>query len=614
MRLRQTIPLLAMAGLLVAQGCGGKDAGGGKKGGDVGSRGKGAAVAEGAAPKAGLDGLLEPLLGGWLGRMGKEPKEFGKLTSSCDGWNLLWSGELDRAAEAFERCVSGAGKPKYAVASRLGGARAYLELAGFHRDLFRRTAELIIQYEEERDRRRDKIGPKTPVEVVYQSMARLLLGRDVPEASAALAGLDGKAGRYEALAKAWLGFARALSGDRSGAEAAWSAVPSAGPGCGALLVAYLKARTTGYTGELPEGDGSPYCNKLRWAALVRTGKLDQAAAMLRGLDPKQPDHVHVLAQDGASVDKSGGETKLAFWGPYLYEELARFDLLKAEGMLQGMEGCRCAAYWEGRVMEALGETSRAEAAWRRFLAAAGEAKAAGTKPESPAAKPTHPGAGAVGGEAPGDGPRAAGAEPEADWTWCVVLTRFADLHELELDAKIRLGDRVDASKAPWWAKLSLAARAASKGDRGALEVIGRLPEDPRLLETSLEEGFKPKVTDPGFTALLRGRFFESHVHGLYEQAAEVASALGETRRAVKLLDSIHDNTKADRLSELNRPGYMLAAAVARWHNKDPQGAAVLLNVLWKRYPEVWAVSEFVRRIRAVYALENMGENAPISGQ
>ena len=558
-----------------------------------------------------VSGLVDPALGGWMGRMARRPAEFTRLTASSDGWNALWSAELEEAVRGFEESLE---DEPGSLAHKVGAARAALELGSFYQAVFTSTVELTAQYVAERDRRRAKIGPITPVEMLYGGMAALLHAPPDPTAakrhlSALCSSVAPEARPFLPAARAWLGLAEHLAGDTAAAQAAWTQATAATEPNSALLLAYVRARAgTPPPAELPGGDGSPYARGLRWSLLVRSGKRAEALRSLASLALRSPDHsLQILSPEeagaaagGATGDPTTEKTRLDFFGPYVLDELARLHLARAADLLAKTPGPGgCAAYWRGRALEALGDRAGAQGGYALVTGGGCEPKAA-------------PGAAA------GATPQPLGSE---DPVACLVLTPFGTVDELARSARIRaaaLGGKgllTVAGGDPWVVRLdALRARAVATGKLDLDEALRFIPEDPRVLEAALEAHFEGKVPEQGLTALLRGRFFEHYVHGLALGKARIATAVGETRLAIKTYDALHDNTKPDELSTLNRPGYLLETALARWRNNDPQGTAVLLNVLWKRYPGVWPASEFVRRIRAVHALENIRSNAPISGQ
>ncbi len=591
---------------LVCLGCppSGKSGAGGNKGGTA-SGGP-------AAAKAELKGLLAPALGGWMGRMARRPKEFSRLTAGSPGWNALWSGELSEAVSGFEESLED--EPDQ-LAHRVGAARAALELGTFHASVAAATADLTTQYVRERDRRRAKIGPITPLETLYAGVAALLT--TTPDPASAKARLEALSASTAPDAKplipaarAWLGLAEHLGGQAEAAEAAWQQAvgAKASDPNAELLVAYLRARAgLPLPAELPSGDGSPYARSLRWSTLVRKGERAEALRTTASLDLRAPHHsvrlkAPVAAEGGGEPGAAEERAKLDFYGPFAMQEQARLHLARAAALLVDTPGPGgCGAYWRGRALQALGDTKGA-------LAAYGAVKGGGCEPTAPVA----PGTGAP------PAPKALGSD---DPVSCLVLTPFASIDEMAADARLRAASLQGqdppavAAGTSWVTRLdNLLARARRGAKIDLPSELGFVPEDLRVLEAALETHFEGKVPEKGVTALLRGRFFEHHVHGLASRKARIATASGETRLAIKTYDALHDNTKPDELSTLNRPGYLLETALARWRNNDPQGTAVLLNVLWKRYPGVWPASEFVRRIRAVHALENIGSNVPISGQ
>lgn len=594
--------------------------------------GSGAGKATAATPEVAAveaAGLVEPALAGWLGRMAKNPRDFSDLTGSSDGWNALWEGELLQAIEAFAGSLAAA-SPEQAFPHQVGLARAHIELGSFYQGLHRATLELTGQYLAERETRREKIGPILPVEVLYGAQVRLL--RDGPAASAMAAEALGKlaadpaAGAFGTMARAWQGYAVALAGDAAGAEAHWAAAVTAGaadPNV-ALLCSYLRQRAgLPVVGEQPlSGDGSPYGRRLRVAALLRSGDPTQALRELASLSYKESDHTVRLNEspgEGAVPPSAPGtgsaaaaaaseaatlaeeKTSLDFFSLTLFEELARSHFQAAAKTLAEVVGPGgCGAFWRGRALEALGDRDGALAAY------------ALVQPSPPPAAAAAP--------APGS---AAVAEPAAatpDPIACLAIDVHGSVAELAYTAEVRravLQGQAPAGAEPkaWVSRLARLLALAQLDPRapGLRDQLSFLPEDPRTLETLLEAAFEKAFDEQGVNAVFRGRFFEHHVHDLYLVRAQIATLIGEPRLAVKTLDALHDNTQQDAFSTLNRAGYLLDAAMARWRARDPQGAGVLLNVLWKRLPEVWPTSEFVRRIRAFQALDNIKSEAPIKG-
>lgn len=632
------------------------------KGAGTSSASSGTAAATGGAQLEDFAGALAPALQGWMGRLGRSPSDFTNLTRSSEGWNYLWEAELVKAIETFAASQAEA-PPGQDLPHRIGLGRSLLELGEFHQRLYEATLEFLQQYLNERQQRRDKIGPITPAEQLYAAQARLLreggpAADDVATALRELAAAPA-AGVFGTMARAWLGLALSLKGDVAGAEQAWKealAAEKTDPNA-ALLVAYTQARAGRWPGGvLPDADGTSYGRRLRVAALVRTGGLEQALREIDSLRFRKPDHSIRLTEAGSAVatQENGEETagtgsaapvapdavgsldeektNLDFFAPYVLEELARARFLRAAKVLEGAgEPGGCAAYWRARALEAAGETAAAAALYLQVQSGplsrtAGPAAAppAATAPSSDsAAAPAAPAPGSA--SAPGSSDAAAKpASPTLapdDPIACLALGVHGTLQELAKDAGLRAallqGKPLDGlGDASWANRLTRAVgkAAAAPGAADALAGTSFLPEDPRTLESALEAAFEKEVPENGLNALFRGRFFERYVHDLYVAQARVAALVGERRLTVKILEALHDNTQQDEITTLNRPGFLLDSTLARWKANDPQGAAVLLNVLWRRFPETWPTSEYVRRIRAFQALDNIKSGTVSRGQ
>ena len=421
----------------------------GGKGGS--SSGTAAPGKRGAEATQDFRGLLAPALRGWMGRMGRNPRAFSRLTGSSEGWNLLWGGEIGRAIEAFEDSLSLAA-PDEAIHHRIGLARALIELGEYHHALFDSTVELIEQYIDERNRRRDKIGKITSVERLYQYMTALLGRAARSKAAARASELGALAGHpdaraYASMGRAWQGLALSVAGKDPDAQKAWAdAAAAAGhdPNI-ALLVAYLKARQGLWKGgaALPEGDGSVFGRRLRLAALIRTGQHEQARGELRSMDFRRPDHSLRLGIKGAQkealpgpVGPAGSEeaaaalrekTSLDFYAPYLLQELARLDFVTAAAVLEGHPGPKgCAAYWRGRALEALGDVEAA----RSELGKVGASISAGSAAASAA--------GAASGSAAIVSGKAGATMSPDDPIACLALGSYGSVADLARDARMRI--------------------------------------------------------------------------------------------------------------------------------------------------------------------------------
>lgn len=560
--------MLVLAGLLALPGCKSKaeatvDPDGGKPNAPAAT-----------PPTEEYPAETEHIRSGWIGTIHKTPKTFQDLAKTSAGWAKFFKGELKSSVESFRDSMEEIDNDDPARASlRIGMGRALLEIGALLRSNGDLHIDLLNEYFDTRSVRRPAGAAVKPSERLFHGIAAILSGAT----AAGLSHLDAVIARGEE-AKPWLGQALAWKGfaDKDRKES-WRLAKDQGPDA-ADWVLYLKCRA-GLQGETPAG-GSTIRDRLKVATLACRGKADEALKVAEGIAAKTPDQTDTIP--ALSGDEGAGQAELKYFSPVLLGELGRAWLLQADKALEQMVGCP--AYWRGRIKQALGDDKAAAAAYR-----------------------------AIGDQ---------GAE--LDFA-CTLFSEYQDRTDLRFDGE-RRADALDPQSAgaasPGAAKpddkrlIRRAWRmaATTKADSGAkvLEALADIPEDDDDLSTPLEQALSEYGTKDGRSLAVKVRGLQLYANGVLRAKARVAATVGEYPLALKLLQATHDNQKTDRISPVNRPGYLLDLALALWNVKQRRPAVVYMQELSGRFPELWQNVEFMNRVDAIFAVG--GGDAPVQGQ
>ncbi len=510
----------------------------------------------------------EHIRSGWIATIHKTPKAFQDLAKTSGGWAKFFKGELRASIESFRDSMEEAEDDDPVMASlRVGLGRTLLEAGALLRSNGDLHIRLLKEYFDTRAKRRPPGAGVKPSERLFHGIAYILSG----DKAGGLAHLDAVIAKGEE-AKPWLGQALAWKGfaDKDRKES-WRLAKGQGPEA-ADWVLYLKCRA-GIEGDLPAG-GSPMRDRLKASTLACMGKADEAIKAASGVAPKAPDQSDSIP--ALSGDDKAGEVELRYFSPVILSELGRAWLLQADKTLEEMVGCP--AYWRGRVKQALGDGKAAAAAYR-----------------------------AIGDQA-----------PELDFA-CTLFSEYQDRTDLRFDG----GRRADALEGkPAAGKIDdkrLIRRAwrlapTVKADSGAkvLEMLADIPEDDDDLSTPLERALSEDGTPDGRSLAIKVRALQLYSNGVLRAKARVAATVGEHPLALKLLQATHDNQKTDRISPVNRPGYLLDLGLALWNVKQRRPAVVYMQELSGRFPELWQNVEFMNRVDAIFAVG--GGDAPVQGQ
>lgn len=516
----------------------------------------------------------EHIRAGWVGTIHKAPKTFQELAKTSAGWAKFFKGEVKGAVESFRDSMEETDDKDPAMTTlRIGLGRSLLEAGALLRSNGQFHVRLLKEYFDTRAKRRAAEGVVKPSERLFHGISSLLSG----DTEVGLKHLESVITLGDT-AKPWLGQALAWKGfaDKDRKES-WRLARAEGPEA-ADWVLYLKCRA-GLEGALPEG-GSPMRDRLKVATLACRGQADEALKAAEGIPAKAPDQTDTIP--ALTGDAGAGEAELKYFSPVLLGELGRAWLLQADKSLEQMVGCP--AYWRGRVKEALGDTAAAAAAYR-----------------------------AVGDQA-----------PELDFA-CTLFSEYPSREDLRFDGERRAeaiegkppaqADDKRLIRRAWRLAPTAAKAGHSAGDAGGaklLAVLADIPEDDDDLSTPLERALAEDGTADGRGLAVKVRGLQIYANGVLRAKARVAAAVGEHPLALKLLQATHDNQKTDRVSPVNRPGYLLDLGLALWNVKQRRPAVVYMQELSGRFPELWQNVEFMNRVDAIFAVG--GGDAPVQGQ
>ena len=556
------------ATVLLAIGGAGCKGGGPADGAQTGTPGKGSAADPAGTPTPPMFvAEVEHARAGWIGVIHDTPKTFQGLAKTSAGWAKLFKGELIQSVESFQDSMEEleeAAPERSAL--RIGLGRALYEVGSLISANGQLHVRLLKEYFETREKRRPPGTAVNPSERLFHGIS-LILSSD-PEGG--ISHLDAVIAQGDK-AKPWLGQALAWKGfagkDR---KENWRLARDQGPEA-TDWVSYLRCRA-GEPKDVPAG-GSPMRDRLRVATLACMGKAQEALDASRAIAPKAADQTDSIP--ALSGDADAGTTELKYHSPILLQELGRAWLLRADKVLEQMVGCP--AYWRGRIKQGLGDHQAAIAAVR----------------------------------AVGD------AQPDLDFA-CTLFSPYQNRSDLRFDGELRAkglegkaaakGDDKRLIRRAWRLNASL----AEGGDTGALKALEGIPEDTDDLSTALEEGLSEAGTEDGRSLALKVRALQQYGAALLRTKATTAARVGEHPLALKLLQATHDNQKTDRVSPINRPGYLLDLGIALWNVKQRRPAVVYMQELSGRFPELWQNVEIMNRVDAIFAVG--GGDAPVQGQ
>lgn len=468
----------------------------------------------------------------WILDVARDPAPLGALATANGGWRALFGGDATAALVEFEEGIKRGGD----ASARIGAARAALELAEANRlvgELVRALTPQLMRAQATRP------GAESSAATRAFFLARHAAGtgerldtllKDVAE--------DGPMGPWAALLR-----------------------PEAADPAAALL----RGAPEGLDAELPAGATQTFSDRLHLAALVGAGRLAEARARGRRIDPKAHDFV---------IDQEQGRT--GFYDPGIAGVESRLYAAVALDALSGVEG------WgdllRARALLLLGRPQEAAETLEKLLAA---------PPDT------------------------------ADLAVLVLepILNAADLRDEAVALRVRAlveSGQPDAARAlaeqlPTSSVAQRVRRAWAESLLGAKPDATAFPEDRAVLARAMNEAIVA-LGDAGKGAadVTELALVERYVDGLQRRFAESLARSGEPTLSVKAREGAEDKSAAAGPSGRNTISSLAATALDNAAIGRPRVALKYLQRMNERLPTVAAPAEMLADLLSARALEQGG--------